>query len=72
MDRIHDADLETRIIGINTETGDMVVDKVFNYTISSMKYHLHLRPMCIATAALYRLDCTQRFVNCGITNHIIV
>jgi hypothetical protein len=38
VDRIHDADLETRIIGINVETADLVVDLVFNYTVSSMKF----------------------------------
>jgi hypothetical protein len=38
IDRIHDADLITHIIGINVETADLVVDKQFNYSVSSMMY----------------------------------
>eukprot|EP01050_Picozoa_sp_SAG11_P000938 SAG11_NODE_35_length_22255_cov_14.517422_2_plen_6902_part_00 len=38
VDRIHDANLETRLIGINVETSVMVVDLVFDFQISSVQY----------------------------------
>jgi hypothetical protein len=38
VDRIHDADLQTRLIGINVETADMVIDQHFNHSVSSVQY----------------------------------
>jgi hypothetical protein len=38
VDRVHDADLETRLVGINVETTDIVIDQEFNYTVSSLQY----------------------------------
>ena len=38
VDRIHDADLQTRLIGINVETADMVIDQHFNHSVSSVQF----------------------------------
>ena len=38
VDRIHDADLQTRLIGINVETADVVIDQHFNHSVSSVQY----------------------------------